>query len=51
MQWKVKDYIFVCKYKHKRAIHDPETHSLSNSFRLSASSRRPAEVKMSRMAL
>ena len=30
MQWKVKDYVFVCKYKHKRAMHDPETNFLSN---------------------
>ena len=25
MQWNVKDYVFVCKYKHKRAMRDPET--------------------------
>ena len=25
MQWNVKDYVFVCKYTHKRAMHDPET--------------------------
>ena len=24
MQGKVKDYVFVCKYKHKRVMHDPD---------------------------